>query len=127
MSRIAALITIAAVAAPASAKPLTAQQVLARHRAATSIGPDPCKAASGDEIVVCGQRESPYALPLYDPTDGDAESRAGGSRTRLEGELAAASSPCASGASTCRSPAAVNLFAVIPVVVKGIEALLGDD
>lgn len=127
MSRIAALLLLAAGAAAAEAEPLTAQQVLARHKAKTSIGPDPCRNPSGDEIVVCGRRESPYALPLYDPDAGHPESQAGGSRTRLEGELAKASTPCAAGAFDCRPPAAVNFFTVLPVVVKGIKALIDDD
>ena len=69
MSMIAALL---AQAANAETPGVTAAQVMAAHRAATSIGRDPCRpgvAATGgnDEIVVCGRRESPYALPLYEP------------------------------------------------------------
>ena len=50
---------------------------MARHRAATSIGPDPCRTPNVDEIVVCGRRESPYALPLHEPTvrDGSISGR----------------------------------------------------
>lgn len=84
--------TLVAIPAPVVAAPATsARQVLSAHRAATSIGADPCRSASPDDIVVCGQRDSPYALPLYDPDAGRTESRAGGSRLRLEGELAARS------------------------------------
>ena len=50
----------------------TAEQALAASRALTSIGPDPCRtSAAGEEIVVCGQRESPYTLPLYEPAVSD--------------------------------------------------------
>lgn len=51
------------------AAPATAAQAMRAHARMTSIGADPCRpgAAGGDEIVVCGRRESPYALPLYEP------------------------------------------------------------
>lgn len=123
MSRIAAWIVIAAVAAPASAKPLTAQQVLARHRAATSIGPDPCKAASGDEIVVCGQRESPYALPLYDPSDGDDASQYGGNRVRQMAAIKESDSACAKQGAFCYPPPLFNGGSVLRVLIKGVKAL----
>jgi len=103
---------------------VTAEQVLAASRAMTSIGPDPCRnPASGEEIVVCGRRESPYALPLHDPDAGSPESVAGGARSRLTQEMAATQGACASQSAQCQPPAAVNLFQVIPGVIKVIKAL----
>lgn len=67
MSMIAGVLVLAA--APGAA--VTPEQAMAAHRAATSIGPDRCRRPIGDEIVVCGRRESPYALPLYEPVVGD--------------------------------------------------------
>lgn len=54
---------------PIAARPATAAQAMQAHARMTSIGADPCRpgAVDGDEIVVCGRRESPYALPLYEP------------------------------------------------------------
>ena len=122
MSRIAALLLLHA--APAGAAPVTAEQALAASRALTSIGSDPCRnPAEGEEIVVCGRRESPYTLPLYDPDAGDPESVAGGSRTRLTQEVAASQGACASQSAQCRPPPAVDIFQVIPGVIKIIKAL----
>lgn len=122
MSRIAALLML--YAAQAGGAPVTAEQALRASRAMTSIGPDPCRnPAGGEEIVVCGRRESPYALPLYDPDAGDPESVAGGARSRLTKEVAASQGACASQSAQCRPPAAVNIFQVIPGVVKIIKAL----
>lgn len=73
MSRIAALLML--YAAPSGTAPVTAERALAASRAVTSIGRDPCRnPENSEEIVVCGRRESPYALPLYDPDAGDPES-----------------------------------------------------
>lgn len=60
---------------PAATRAMTAEQVMAAHRAATGIGSAECATQAADEIVVCGRRTDPYALPLYDPTDDDDASR----------------------------------------------------
>jgi hypothetical protein len=128
MSRFAAALLLAAsLAAQAAAEPRTAEQVLARHRAATSIGPDPCRSSADEEIVVCGYRTSPYALPPYDPTDDDDASRYGGNRVGQMAAIAESESACAKQGAFCQPPAAVDIFTVLPVVIKGIKALVSDE
>lgn len=122
MSRIAALLVL--YGAQAGGASVTAEQAIAASRAMTSIGPDACRNSAGnEEIVVCARRESPYALPLYDPDAGHPESTAGGARARLTHEMATTQSACASQSAQCRPPAAVNIFQVIPGVIKVVKAL----
>lgn len=126
MPEIAALLVL--YAAQGGRVPVTAEQVLAANRARTSIGADPCRnPAGGEEIVVCGRRESPYALPLYDPDAGSPESVAGGARSRLTQDMAATQGACAAQSAQCRPPAAVDFFQVIPGVIKVIKALTDGD
>ena len=119
--------------AAAGRPPLTAEQAMAAHRAATGIGRDPCRPSAksrgdGDAIVVCGRRESPYALPGYDPMAGQAASQAGGGRKRQMADIREASGACASQAAQCLPPMAGNLLAVLPMlVVTGVEALIDDE
>ncbi len=69
MSRMAALLTLA-LAAPASA------DLIETYREQTSVEPR-CRAAQGDEIMVCGRREADrYRVPLVPPpTPGDPKAR----------------------------------------------------
>lgn len=126
MSRIAAALAAGLLAVPAlaAAVPMTAEQALKASRAATSIGPDPCRAPVGDEIVICGRKESPYALPLYDPMEDDDASKAGGNRAGQMKAVGEANSACAQQGAFCQPPAAVNLFQVVPVLVRGIRKLI---
>lgn len=124
MSIIAATMLMLA-ADPAPARTLTAEQVLAASQAKTSIGPDPCrKLADEEEIVVCGRRESPYSLPLYDPTDDDDASKSGGNRVGQMAAIRESESLCAKGSQFCRPPPLFNVFAVGGVLVKGIKKLI---
>lgn len=103
MSRIAALLAL--YAAQAGGTPISAEQALAASRAMTSIGPDPCRnAAGGEEIVVCGRRETPYALPLYDPDAGSAASVAGGGRESAMQKAKDTGAPCRARADPCIRP-----------------------
>ena len=121
MSRMAALLLLhaAPASAPAAA---TAEQALAAHRAATSIGPDPCRTVSDDEIVVCGRRENLYAVPLYAP-DGAPDAQAGGRRVGQTKDVADAQSACAMQLAQCRPPAAFNGTKFMGGVMKIVEAL----
>ena len=127
MSRIATMILAATAGTAAGEGAVTAFEALARSRAVTSIGPDPCRRPTGDEIVVCGRRESPYALPLYDPTDDDDASVAGGNRVGQMTAIKASESACAKQGNQCLPPPLFNLFSVLPVVVKGVKALIDDE
>lgn len=101
-----AIATAAGAQSPESAsRPIVAEQALAASRAMTSIGPDPCRmAATGEEIVVCGRRESPYALPLYDPDAGRAASQAGSGRDAAMGAAKDTGAPCRARADPCIRP-----------------------
>lgn len=134
MSRIAAIVLLAMLAMhamPARAAPpvMTAREVAYAAAKATSIGPDPCRNPDGDEIVVCGSRETPYALPGYDPPGRYSDdSVAGGSRMRMTKDIRQAGGACATGNAFCMPAPAVNMFQVLPVLVKGIKRLIeGDD
>lgn len=124
MSRIAAaVLMLAAVpAAAASAPPpKTAGQVLAAHRAATSIGPDPCRTSTDDEIVVCGKLASPYSAKLSETMAGDS-SRYGGNRAGQMQEMQAAWAPCRLRGEPCQS-GGINVLAIAGVLIKGVKAL----
>lgn len=99
----AGLASAAALVQSASAAPVapTASQALARHRAMTSIGPDPCRAATSEEIVVCGRRESPYALPLYDPMADDEFPQAGRAREETMDRMKDTGAPCRARGEPC--------------------------
>lgn len=85
-------------------KPVVAEQALAAARAMTSIGPDPCRtAATGEEIVVCGRRESPYALPLYEPVVGD-EGMTGREREDAVGTMRDTAGGCQASGEACLKP-----------------------
>lgn len=101
MSRFAALVVLAATSEGVAAAPPTAEQVAARHLRATSIGRDPCRDPAGDEIVVCGRRESPYRLPGYDPMAGDDASQAGGNREGAMQRMKDTGAPCRARADPC--------------------------
>lgn len=126
MSMIAVAMMVLSGSASALA-PTTAEQALAAHRAATSIGPDPCRVATGDEIVVCGRRESPYALPLYDRTADDDASKAGGNRVGQMAAIGESQSACAQQRAQCLPPPFVDFFVVAPVIIKSVKALLDDE
>lgn len=88
---------------PAS-RPIVAEQALAASRAMTSIGPDPCRTiATGEEIVVCGRRESPYALPLYEPLVGD-EGLTGREREDAVGTMRDTAGGCHARGEACLKP-----------------------
>lgn len=111
-------------AAPAAVPPaMTAEQVMAAHRAATSIGPAGCATQAGDEIVVCGRRTDPYALPLYDPTDDDDASRYGGNRVGQMAAIKEAESACAKQGAFCLPPAAMNILRIVSVVANAVGSL----
>lgn len=93
----------AAKRAEAAPDPTSAAQALAAHRALTGIGPDPCRTPSQDEIVVCGRRESPYALPLYDPVVGD-ESVSGRERERAVETMQGGTASCPLRGEPCLKP-----------------------
>lgn len=113
---------------PASPPPVapvrTAEQVMAAHRAATAIGPAGCATQAGDEIVVCGRRTDPYALPLYDPTDDDDASRYGGNRVGQMAAIRRSESACAKQGAFCMPPAAVNILRVVPVFLNAVRPLI---
>ena len=68
--------------------------------------------ADGDEIVVCGRRENPYALPLYEPTvAGD------GLASGMAREIAVGVAQDASAACHARGEACVKPLVVISVPV----------
>ena len=103
MSRMAALLLV--YAAPSGAPTaMTAEQALVAHRAATSIGPDPCRNPAGDEIVVCGRRESPYALPLYEPPASGDGLMSGVDRELAVGIARDAAAPCRARGEACTKP-----------------------
>lgn len=120
MSMIAALLVLQA--APAGGAPTTAEQALAAHRGATSIGPDPCRTASEDEIIVCGRREKPYAVPLY-AAEAGPDAQAGGRRTGQMKDVVDAQGACAMQLAQCRPPAAFNGTKFMGGVMKIVEAL----
>lgn len=99
MSIIATLLVLA----PAAGAAMTAEQAMARARAATSIGPDPCRTPVGDEIVVCGRRESPYALPLYEPVVSD-DGVTGRERENMTDTMMNVIGSCNGGGEVCLSP-----------------------
>lgn len=102
MSRIAALLVLYAM--PAGAAPVTAERALAASRAVTSIGRDPCRGqATGDEIVVCGRRESPYSLPLYEPAARD-EMLTGRGREDVVENMHRKFAPCNARGEACLKP-----------------------
>lgn len=103
MSRIAALLVL--YGAQAGGASVTAEQAIAASRAMTSIGPDPCRNSAGnEEIVVCARRESPYALPLYDPDAGKPEAVAGGGRESAMEKAKDTGAPCRARADPCVRP-----------------------
>lgn len=107
--------------APTGVRTVTAEQAMATHRAATSIGPDPCRAGADadDEIVVCGRRESSYAVPLY--REPVALQRDGSSTAA--GALATAretSASCHARGETCTAPLVVL---TIPVGKRANKAV----
>lgn len=99
----AASLWLAAVPSVCTAAPVTAEQALARHRAATSIGADPCRTQAGDEIVVCGRRESPYSLPLYESSVGD-DGMTGREREDAVDTMRDVVAPCRIRGETCLKP-----------------------
>lgn len=103
-SRVAAAsLWLAAVPCVCAAAPVTAEQALARHRAATSIGSDPCRTQTEEEIVVCGRRESPYSLPLYEPVVGD-DGITGREREDQIETIRDATAPCHARGEACLKP-----------------------
>lgn len=120
MSIIAAMLAVAA----APGVPVTAEQVAKAAHAATSIGPDPCRNPTGDEIVVCARRESPYALPLYDPDEGRIESKASGRRASQMAAIKESETDCAKQGAFCYPPPAFNGGSVLRVLVKGATKLI---
>lgn len=76
---------------------------MARHRATSSIGADPCRNPAGEEIVVCGRRQSPYALPLYDPA-GRADTTSGRAREAAVESVQGASAACHARGEACLKP-----------------------
>lgn len=108
MSKIA-LTTLCLVVLPCVgiAGPVTAEQALARHRAATSIGSDPCRTQTDEEadeeIVVCGRRDSPYSLPLYEPIVGD-DGVTGREREDAIDVVRDAVAPCHARGEACLKP-----------------------
>jgi hypothetical protein len=98
------LVSALALGGTGFAAPLaTAEQVLKASRAATSIGPDPCRNPGGEEIVVCGRRESPYALPLYNPA-GRPEALSGRAREAAVATAQDTSAGCHLRGETCTKP-----------------------
>ncbi|HZF42303.1 MAG TPA: hypothetical protein VEZ48_02720 [Sphingomonadaceae bacterium] len=85
-------------------KPIVAEQVMAASRAITSIGPDPCRTvATDEEIVVCGRRESPYALPLYEPVVRD-DGPTGRQREDAVGTMRDTAAGCHARGEACLKP-----------------------
>lgn len=85
------------------ARKVTDEQAMAAHRAATSIGPDPCRSIpDDDEIVVCGRLTNAYEVPLY-RNEGERYDRRG---TTIAGALAVkdASAPCHTRGEPCLKP-----------------------
>jgi hypothetical protein len=83
---------------------MVAEQALAASRAMTSIGPDPCRTVgTDDEIVVCGRRESPYALPLYEPVVRD-DGLTGRQREDAVGTMRDTAGGCHARGEACLKP-----------------------
>lgn len=103
----------------AAPPPFTAGQALAASRAATSIGPDPCRNPNGDEIVVCGIVTNPYEVPLY---AADAASQDG--RGTAAGNLVDAGrtfAPCRARGEPCIAPLPVLTIPVGKGKKSGIK------
>ena len=123
MSIIAALLVL--YAAQTGGAPMTAEQALAASREMTSIGPDPCRdPGTGEEIVVCARRESPYALPLYDSMAGQVASTAGGGRAEQMEAVRQLETACAKQGAFCYPPPLFNGGSVLRVLVKGVTKLI---
>lgn len=114
-------------AQPATPVPpsITAAQALRAQGRMTSIGPDPCRRRTGDEIVVCGRIKDIYAVPLYS-AEADA-SRRDGPGTAAGALIAGARTlaPCRARGEPCAAP--------LPVVTIGFgpgakrEPYIGED
>lgn len=104
LAAVLALLPAAAPAAPDPKRRLTAERALAAHRAATSIGPDPCRRQSNagdEEVVICGRRESPYALPLYEPPLSADPLPGGREREAIMGTMRDTAAPCHARGEAC--------------------------
>lgn len=129
MSKIA-LTTLCLVALPCVgiAGPVTAEQALATHRAATSIGSDPCRTQTDEEtdeeIVVCGRRGSPYSLPLYESVVGDGGITGREREDQIE-TMKDAVAPCHARGEACLKPLPILRMSFGPGKKPGI--VVGQD
>lgn len=118
---------LATVPAPSAVSPpaMTAEQVLAAHRAATSVGPAGCASRAGDEIVVCGRVKDVYAVPLYS-VDADASRRDGPGTAA--GQLISGArtfAPCHARGEECAAPLPVITIEYGPGKKRGPR--IGED
>ena len=94
--------------AAAGANPqVSAAQAMRAHARMTSVGADPCRpgaAGDGDEIVVCGRRESPYALPLYEPQSAGDGLMSGMDRELAVGIAQDTAASCHARGEACTKP-----------------------